>query len=163
MHILKRYIIGFRTTLCSFALSSASIAFIPLLQLAEGTPQRILTYVIAALFWFGVIFGCVIHRKASMELLEVRRRIRTDEPIRRQRFIGLITFHADITNIVVYALFAVCFVLVAVDSFFHCISEYIFFPAISVMIFTFILHCVIDGKYYNLYLRIKEGVNYGNE
>ena len=163
MRILKQYLIGFRTTLCSFAISSASIAFIPLLQMTEGSTQRILSYAIAALFWLGIFLGCVIHRMAGIKLLEVRRRLRTEEPIRRQRFIGLITFHADTINIVIYALFAVCFVLVVVDSFFHCISEHIVFPAISVMLFTFILHCVIDGKYYNLYLRIKEGVNYGNE
>lgn len=163
MRILKQYLIGFRTTLCSFAISSVSIAFIPLLQMTEGATQRMLSYAIAALFWLGIIFGCVIHRMAGIKLLEVRRRLRTEEPIRRQRFIGLITFHADTINIVIYAIFAVCFVLVAVDCFFHCISEHIVFPAISVMLFTFSLHCVIDGKYYNLYLRIKEGVNYGNE
>lgn len=153
------FVVGFS----SFIVSSVSLGLIPFVQFLPDKLEGITNYIVAALFYLGLIVGFFAVRNARGRMYRWRRRLMAERQFKKQRFPGIITFSTDIKHIVLYAICALGILVMVSDMFLHYISEYIMFPILSVVLFTFTLHCIVDGENYKLFKAIKEGMDKGYE
>ena len=153
------FVVGFS----SFVISSASLGLIPFVQVLPDKLESITNYIVAALFYLGLIVGFFAIKNAKSRMYRWRRRLMAERKFQKQRFPGIITFSADIKHIVLYAVCVLGILVMVSDMIFHYISEYIMFPILSIVFFTFTLHCIVDGENYKLFKAIKEGMDKGYE
>lgn len=157
--IKQPFLVGF----ISFIVSSVSLGIIPFVQFLPDKLEKITNYIVAALFYLGLIIGGFAIKNAKNRMYRWRRRLMAERQIKKQRLPGIITFSTDIKHIVLYTICVLGILVMVSDMFFHYISEYIMFPILSVVLFTFALHCIVDGENYKLFKAIKEGMDKGYE
>ena len=154
--MLKRFKFIFNAALGSFAVSAAAIFLLPFVN------RQIIEYILAALFWLGLIFGIVF---ASMSR-GIRRYTRRN-PFRTFALAkktgshsGIFSFGKDSIHITVYVVFTVGLVLIIANLIFGIISADVMFGVIAVTYYSFAVHCIIDGKNFKIYKKLKEGNRY---
>ncbi len=154
--ILGKAKISIIATLIFAALSSFSVCVIPFLDNFSESVGQIVAYIIAAMFWAGLvaIFICVCLTRRI--LYKSRAKLIADGYIKKHQRIGIISFSKDGRMLAVYTITALGLILIVTDIIFSYVPEVLMFPIISVTILSFIFHCVIDGKYYKAYQLIKE-------
>lgn len=157
--IKQPFLVGF----ISFIVSSVSLGIIPFVQFLPDKLEKITNYIVAALFYLGLIIGGFAIKNAKNRMYRWRRRLMAERQFKKQRLPGIITFSTDIKHIVLYAICVLGILVMVSDMFFHYISEYMMFPILSVVLFTFALHCIVDGENYKLFKAIKEGMDKGYE
>lgn len=153
----------FRVSFISFIVSSASLGVIPFVQFLPDKLQNITNYIIAVLFYLGIIVGALAMKKAKVRMYRWRRNLMAERKYEKQRFPGIITFSTDIKHMVLYAVCVLGILVMISDVIFHYISEYIMFPILSIIFFAFTIHCIVDGENYKLFKAIKEGMDKGYE
>lgn len=153
------FVVGFS----SFIVSSVSLGLIPFVHFLPDKIESIINYMIAALFYLGLIVGFFAIRNAKGRMYRWRRSLITKKQFHKQRFPGIISFSADIKHIVLYVVCVLGILVMISDMIFHYVSEYIMFPILSVVLFTFTMHCIVDGENYKLFKAIKEGMDKGYE
>ena len=153
------FLLGFT----SFIVSSVSLGVIPFVQFLPDRLEKITNYIVAALFYLGLIIGGFAIKNAKIRMYRWRRRLIAERQFKKQRFPGIITFSADIKHIALYVICVLGILVMVSDMIFHYISEYIMFPILSVVLFSFIMHCIVDGENYKLFKVIKEGMDKGYE
>lgn len=153
------FVVGFS----SLIVSSLSLGLIPFVQFLPDKLESITNYIVAAFFYLGLIVGFFAIRNAKIRMYRWRRRLMAERQFKKQRFPGIITFSTDIMYILLYAICVLGILVMVSDMFFHHISEYIMFPILSVVLFAFTLHCIVDGENYKLFKAIKEGMDKGYE
>lgn len=160
---IKTIKLPFLVSLTSFIVSSASLGVIPFVQFIPDRLEKITNYIVAALFYLGLIVGGFAIKNAKNRMYRWRRRLISERQFKKQRFPGIITFSTDIKHIVLYVICVLGILVMVSDMIFHYISEYVMFPILSVVLFTFALHCIVDGENYKLFKAIKEGMDKGYE
>lgn len=145
-------------TVIAAALSSFSLCLIPFTSGFEEGKSNIFAYCIAAAFWLGWIVMLVAAHITKRKLSLQCKKLIANKSIKIQRLPGIISFSFDWRNIILYAITVIGFVVSVTDILFSYVPEMIMFPIISVTILSFEIHCVVDGKYYKVYQRIKESV-----
>ena len=150
-------------TIVLFAISFFSLSAIPFCQNLTGTGQRISGYIVAALFWFFLMLGFLFVFFTKRRQQAVRRRLKSMGLIRAHQPPGIISFSLRPLSIILYIAFLIEILLIVSDMIFHWVSGYIMFPIISVTLFTFMLHCMVDGENYKVYQVIKKGMDQNHE
>lgn len=147
-------------TVVSYAVSCFSLSFIPLIDSQGESIQRRAGNIIAGLFWAGLAAGIALDLLANRE---IRRNSNRDkkELLGQHRLPGIFTFSRDSKHLVIYGILLVGISVMVSDMIWGWVAGYIIFPVISLTLFLFAVHCIIDGKYYKSYVSMKEGV--GNE
>ena len=135
------------------AVASFSLSLIPLLSNIEN---NVAAYIIAAVFWSGLLLTFVVTCLAKKSLYQCREKMKQRGYIRKRQFPGIFHFSSHWKNIILYTVTVLGLVLIVTDVIFGYVPETVMFPVISVTILSFIIHCVIDGKYYKAYQRLKE-------
>lgn len=153
----------FRVSFISFIVSSASLGVIAFVQFLPDKLQNITNYIIAVLFYLGIIVGALAMKKAKARMYRWRRNLMAERKYEKQRFPGIITFSTDIKHMILYAVCVLGILVMISDVIFHYISEYIMFPILSIIFFAFTIHCIVDGENYKLFKAIKEGMDKGYE
>ncbi len=138
------FVVGFS----SFIVSSVSLGLIPFVQFLPDKLESITNYIVAALFYLGLIVGFFAVRNAKGRMYRWRRRLMAERQFKKQRLPGIIHFSADIKHIVLYVVCILGILVMVSDMIFHYISEYIMFPILSVVLFSFTLHCIVVGENY---------------
>ena len=153
--VKEPFIIGF---IC-FAFSAIALGVIPFLQLLPDNSEKNIKYVIAGLFWLGLIIGitAVISAKRFMQSYE--KQLISDGKYKKSDYPGIMSFSSDVKHIIIYMLCIVGIIIIISDIIWNYVSEYIMFPILSVVFFTFMMHCIVDGRNYKLFKAIKEGMD----
>lgn len=146
-----------RGIFASLGVSAFSISFIPLVELIDGQTSQIFSYAIGTLFWLGLISGLILTKWIRSVHARPRNYFRMHEMLDRHRRPGIISFGFTPMKLAIYAVFIVCLTLTVVDFTTHFMSEYIAFPIISVMIFSFEIHCIVDGENFEIYKMLVKG------
>lgn len=149
----------FIITFVASALSSFSLSLIPLTSGFEDGKSNVLAYVIAAVFWLGLIVTIVTTCFTKKLLYRSREKLVIKECVKKHEPIGIISFSKDWKMWILYGITVLGLVLIVTDIFLGYVPEVIMFPIISVTILSFTVHCVVDGKYYKAYKLIKESSN----
>lgn len=154
----KKAKIFLQITVILFAVSFFSLSFIPFMDSSDESTQRILSNIIAALFWLGliagIIFNCITNRVIRKNSKKAVKKV-----FNKQKFPGAITFSSNMKHLIIYGVILIGVVIMISDIALSWVASYIMFPVISLTLFLFTVHCIIDGKNYKIYMNAKEGVS----
>lgn len=139
--------ISLTLTIVFMTISSLSLSLIPFMKESTENGSSPLGYVIAAIFWLGLIAALVSTYLTRTSLRQHQK---------GQRLPGIIKFSLNKKSIILYAFIVIGLVLIVTDIAFTYVPEIIMFPIVSVTIILFTVHCVVDGKYYKAYQQMKE-------
>ena len=158
-NILSNARLSIIITVVSIALSSFSLSLIPYTSgFAEGE-GNIIAYIIAAVFWIGLLLTFIAAHSTKRTLHRLREKLIIKGYIKKHQPIGIVSFSKDWRMWILYGTTMLGLVFIITDIIFGYVPEAIMFPIISVTILSFAVHCVFDGKYYKAYKLIKESVN----
>ena len=145
-------------TVILFAVSFFSLSLIPLTESFDEDKQRLISNIIAVMFYLGLIGGIVFDCLANRQIRSCNKKT-AKEILEKQKLPGAITFSTDKKNLIVYAVLIIGIILMVSDIFLNWVATYIMFPVISLTLFLFAVHCIIDGKNYKIYMNTKKGVS----
>lgn len=160
LRYLKESKSAFTAAIASAAACSASLSVIPLVSgIGErGIPGA--AYVIAIIFWAGLVSMFVAAGIARKVFLRYREDPMIGGNWPTNKMPGIFRFSLKGRNWILYAIALVGLILIVADIAFRFVPEVVMFPIISVTILSFAIHSIVDGKYYIVYKQIKERVNY---
>lgn len=134
-----------------FGVASLSLSLLSLMPLLNDTAQIRLAYGVAITFWSGMVAGCICLIRVDM----LRKELKGRKKRRRWRPPGIVAFSIDKPHMVLYGGILLGLTLMVSDMIKHWISSYVMFPIISITLFVFIVHCIIDGNNYKTYKILK--------
>ena len=150
-HKAKWTILG---TVAAAAVSGVALSLIVFTSGITEGGNNIGAYLIAATFWLSILAVIVFSFSTRRLLNKHYKELMRKQKI-AQRVPGVLHFSLKMPNIVIYAVTVVGVILMVTDIIFGYIAEAIMFPVVSITLVAFILHCVIDGKYYKVYQYMK--------
>lgn len=128
----------------SFAISSLMICLSPICSYDEGKAKMIMSVIVSAVFWIGLIAGIVLDVLLGKDNKELKGKM------------GLISFFKNKIAMIFDILFVISLILslvVVISKTALAIGS----VAIAVCIFSFEMHCVLNGKCFNkLILKAEE-------
>lgn len=146
-------------TIIAMAMSCSALCLIPFTLPSVADKNITFAYIIAAIFWIGIItaFSAILATKIILN--KYYKRLVLRGVIKEQTFPGAFNFSFIKPRIVLYLVILIGIILIITDIIWIYVPEMIMFPIIAITILSFTLHCVIDGKYYKVYKLIKESFN----
>ena len=157
-NMLKYARLSIAVTLIAAALSSISLSLTLFTSGVEDGKLGILGYIIASVFWFGWVVVFFATRSTKKTLHKYREKLIAKGELKRQHPVGAISFSKQWKMLVLYGVIVLGLVLIITDMIFRYIPEAVVFPITSITVLSFAVHCVVDGKYYEVYKQIKESV-----
>lgn len=150
-----------RTALASvllFAAAALSLCAIPLIQVDEHGPGL---YIVAGLFWGGMLFGLLLFVLATVKFRKHRSLAYERGLVKRQPLPGILTFRAGKRQLALYLILAAGLICIGTDIWLHWAPDYVMFPILSATVIAFVLHCFLDGRNHQVYEKLKEGMKNG--
>lgn len=158
-HVLRDAKLSIAATFIAATLSSFSLSLIPFTMGFEEGKSNVIAYIIAVVFWLGLLLTFIAAYLTKRALCKSREKLIIKGQISKHQAIGLISFSKDWRMWILYGTTVLGLVLMITDIIIGYVPESVMFPIISVTILSFTVHCVIDGKYYKAYKLIKESVD----
>ena len=146
------------TTIIAMVISSLSLSFIPFVSDFDIKNDSWLIFVIALSFWLGIFISFMATFITKIFLSQEKENLINKGIIKRRILPGAVSFKFGLINIIIYLITGVGVAVIVFDIFLGYMPEIIMFPIITLTFLSFSLHCVIDGKYYEVYKTIKESV-----
>lgn len=143
----------------SVGISSFSLSFIPFLPDNNLKGPSILECIVAVVFWICLILSISLSYTVKRKLRAYLDILLNENVIKRQKCPGIFSISFDVKRIVLYSVITIGTIFIVTDMVWNYVHQAIMFPVVSITMFAFGLHCVIDGKYYKAYKLIKESVN----
>lgn len=145
--------------LCFF-LSSFAIGIIPVINNFSKPTQAVLSYISGAVFWAGIVIGIVVSVILKRNLKKLKLTLWENYMLKkRHNIVGALSFSGSPINLAIYIILGCGFMIIITDIVAHIIPTDYMFLVISVTLFAFELHSVIDGESYIIYKTIKEGTS----
>lgn len=135
-------------SILSFLLSSISFMFLYFADYQKNNFTKILGYILPSIFWLGLIIAIVIQI-----LLYRKLKVKVD---RNQ--IGIISFFKN-RYAIVFDILTILLTIVTIILLIKNVNNFITFLIISLLIISFEMHCVFNGKYFNYILTEEEKKN----
>lgn len=157
--ILKRLNIWILVMMAASVMASCSLSLIPYTSGYEGGKSSIMAYLIAVLFWMGILIYLFGTYSVKRILRKYSERPLIKGATRKSKYPGIICFSVKKSSLFIYAVVVTGLILIVTDAVHTYIPETIVFPIISVTMLSFLIHCVVDGKAYRVYKLMKESVN----
>ena len=159
----KQYQIYFIEFFIAIGITAFSLSFLPLTQITVFKERDFVSIIVASFFWLGVILmiaNLIIGKKLFKR---VEKKIVSLGLMEKQKLPGVISFSKKIGHIVLYVIFLLGLGVAVSDIILNYVPEQVMFPIVSVILFTFFTHCVIDGKNFKIYKIIKDGMDNGSK
>ena len=150
-------------TMAAFAVSFFSLSAIPFTQHLTDTGQKISGYIIAGAFWLFLLIGLLLAFFTKGRQQTVRRKLKTMGLLRAHQPPGIISFSISPLTVTIYLIILVGLIVTISDIIWHWVPGTIMFPILSITLFAFVLHCVVDGENYKVYKVIKKGLDQNHE
>lgn len=148
-------------TVAFAALACVVLDLIPFTDGIRPGRNNIGAYLIAILFWLGLL-GSIVSSFFTRHMLRgAREQLIQKGYVDKKQKVGIISFSKKTPNVILYLAMGIGLIFIVTDIIFAYVHELIMFPIISLTLFTFILHCVIDGRYYKVYKIIRGIENNG--
>lgn len=159
---IRQYQKAFGFILGSFFCSSFSIALIPWIDQLPETTGRIISYIVAAIFWLGLILGIVFTVIMNKNMRMVRGKMYERGSLKRPKYPGIILFSTDPVHIVIYAVMGCGIFISILDLIKGFMPIKLMFFIIFLTYDAIVLHSIVDGKNYKVYRIMKEGTSNEN-
>lgn len=136
-----------------FLLPSAAVLAIPITGNLSERVQTVLTPIIGAFFWAGIIAGIAV----NLSIGPVRRRQErdSDQVVPLPRRPGAIRFFSHRGAVTTDAILLLFSVLLIIHTIKHFMPEQLFFVVFACWLYTLLLHGVMNGKNYIFYKKTK--------
>ena len=157
--ILKKYRLYLLITLFSFLLSAGSLLVIPTMEKLSAEGQKLLTIILGALFWLGLIVGIGLTLFTNTAMRRMRIKAYSTGRLARPSLPGMLVLSKDIIHFILYGIIFLGIVILITDLIFRWLPKNTMFPILSVTYIAFVIHSIIDGKNYKAYKTIKEGMH----
>ena len=154
--ILSKIFLGI--TFVAMIIASGSISLIPLIS--DGENDIFKTTIIALLFWLGLFFVLLMIGIVASMLRKYRVQYITEQKMKKQILPGCIFFSLNFKSCLIYMVIIIGLALSITDIIWNYIPELIMCLVLSITILSFLVHSVIDGKYYKVYKIMKENIKY---
>ena len=151
----KKFRKYFGIILGSFFCSAFSLSFIPALNRMDERVAAGLGYVIALLFWIGLIVGCIMIGVMNTKMRRARAKAYSAWKMKRPKRPGMFMFSKEPLHLVIYFVIVSGFVISVADLIRTFVPTRIMFPIISITYFAIVIHGMIDGKNFRIYQKIK--------
>ena len=158
--MIGRFILLYRMIVSGFTTSAVAILLIPVIGRLPEERQDIAGYVVAALFWIGLIMGLVMTYMTGGSRYELRNKMPELRRIRPQLYPGIINFEKSATHITVYIAFVLGIAMIVCDVLGTPLPQSgsgVMYVIIALTYYSFLLHCLIDGENYKIYKFLKKG------
>lgn len=125
-------------SILAFVFSSASFMLFYFVDYQKNNFTKALGYLLPAIFWLGLIIAVVMQILISLKLkMEVTK-----------NRIGVVSFFKNKYAVVFDALMIVSIIITVILLIKHT-NSFIVFLIISLLIISFEMHCILNGKYFN--------------
>lgn len=159
----KQYQIYFIGFFISIGITAFSLSFLPFTKITAIVERDFVSVTVGVLFWLGVILmitnliiGKRLFTKAGNKLVSLGL-------MEKQKSPGVISFSKKIGHVILYVICLLGLGIAVSDIIFNYVPEQVMFPIVSIVLFTFFTHCIIDGKNFKIYKIIKDGMDNGNK
>ncbi len=146
--------------LCCYLAAACSLCAIPFVR-GESETMPVGAYIVGAVFWGCLLLGPILSLIASLGFGKYRRRAENRGLVRRGGPPGVLRFHRS--HWPIYLVLIAGVLCAATDYVKAWIPGWLMFPILSLTALAFALHCVLDGKNYQAYAKMKEGKKNGSQ
>lgn len=154
----KKYKLFFSLSFICFIISGISILCVPITNVYGNGISKVMVYVVACVFWIGIICGFVLFFKAdSLRKVIGRKNRRNNIVISSGSRIGAISFFRNKEAGVSDAFLFASVILFAILTIFRIEIEWLIIISAALLFLSFSLHCFFNGKNYRY---IKSYINY---
>lgn len=155
---MKKYKLFFSLSFICFIISGISILCAPITNVYGNGISKVMVYVVACVFWIGIICGFVLFFKAdSLRKVIGRKNRRNNIVISSGSRIGAISFFRNKEAGVSDAFLFASVILFAILTIFRIEIEWLIIISAALLFLSFSLHCFFNGKNYRY---IKSYINY---
>lgn len=156
--LIKKYKLFFSLSFICFIISGISILCVPITNVYGNGISKVMVYVVACVFWIGIICGFVLFFKAdSLRKVIGRKNRRNNIVISSGSRIGAISFFRNKEAGVSDAFLFASVILFAILTIFRIEIEWLIIISAALLFLSFSLHCFFNGKNYRY---IKSYINY---
>lgn len=142
---MKRYVFLSIVMAC---LQFVLIICIPFVGIDGTILQRILAYIIAFLFWSSIVFEVILARWADHERRKLERRLYRSREI-KQSLSGVFSFLKNTEALVTDVVLFISVIFLGIIIWMHIKTSWIIISIVSILILSFSLHCILNGRNYN--------------
>lgn len=107
-----------------------------------GNHTFLISNISGVMFWVGLIIGCTM----QIILIKKYRKAISRNKRHKSEKIGLISFFKNKIAIIFDILFIISIIGFIVEIVFTDMTPYICYITLSLLIFSFIMHCILNGK-----------------
>jgi len=144
--------------LACFALSAVAIMLISLAGKMTGAAESVFSFVVALLFWAGIIAGIVMYRVIASKVKALEEKVTGLKKKAYQKLPGILTFRIDKFRIALYSAIGVGVLLIISDAIFHYVNEGVMFVVIALTYYLIAVHCIVNSKCFNVFSMMKSNV-----
>lgn len=143
---LKKIRFKFVFTIISFFITSADILLMPISNNITSLSTKWFDIVIGIIFWLSLIVGIVFFVMYAKNCKDWYSQNIGERDVYKERKIGLITFFSNEFAIFSDALLFISFAVFVLLMIFTNGSGFICYVVIAILIYSFVLHCILNGK-----------------
>ena len=133
----------------SFLLSSAAVLLMPLASFEREAWRQAVAYILASVFWLGIIAGVLFLRPVS-------KRRKRDTQYREISGSVLTRFFSNRTAVVIDVLLAISVIALAAALIIRVMPQWAFSTILSVFMFSFETHWLFNGRNYAYLTRLSD-------
>jgi len=155
--MIKKFSLCYNITVIGYILSAIAILFVPISDITDNGKIGAFSIIVAIVFWLGLVWGTL----SLIILTKLRHKLRARMPSLivkiPKKFPGIMNFSMNIRHLILYAVILIGIVIIILDLILGFANQYLMFPVIAGTYSAFIMHCMIDGKNYQIYKILKKG------
>lgn len=154
--MLDRRLVKYLTVTIILAfLEFVVILFIPLVNLDGAMMQRISAYILAAMFWISVVTEVFLVELSTYERRWIERRGYRSNELRYSK-LGVISFFKNPEAVVADIVLFISVIVVWIAAWLQIETEWVIIAGVSVLVLSFNLHCILNGKNYRYIKNMKK-------
>lgn len=134
-----------------YCVMSLNFLIMPVGNSVTDKSMRWLDILTGLIFWLGLIFGSVLYVIFSRECKKWYKNNKGNKDIYKEKKIGLISFFSNRMALVADICLIISILLFAVLMIFTDRTSYICFISIMLLVFSFTMHCILNGKSFFVY------------
>lgn len=138
-------------------ISSVMLLLIPLEDIFGDSVKKVISIIIASIFWLGIIFIFIINHSMSRDTYKyyIANRNENNKDLTYSKRPGAFRFGRNVQSVVSTIICIVGIIILIIDLFQKYLDENIFFIVIFISYLSFCCHCIFDGENYRYYKIIK--------
>lgn len=140
----------------SFFIMSVDFMFMPIGSNDITHDYRWLDIITGLLFWIGLIVGTVLFVIYISKCKKLYNENHGNKNVYQEKHIGLITFFSNKEAMIADVALLVSVVLFAILMIFTDRTSYICYISISILVFSFIMHCILNSKSFYVHQGLKK-------